>query len=249
MARWTLLGSLGVALSPLMVTAAFSSGYSWRSVYLGLAMVAGMYALPILRQRFDVQPAAEEAISVRHLGRNLIVALHNRQLLKWIVLTELADLMLDKLLEVTGLYFHDVAGVSLGAASGAVAVFTLGWLVGNMLLVPLLERVRGTRLLRVTAVIVLAAYVALLFAPIVWLKYVLIGVVSLGTSGWFAILRARCFEALPGQSGAVIAVTSLANISGLFVPIILGSIADAFGLPAAMWLLAIGPLALILGVR
>jgi hypothetical protein len=69
------------------------------------------------------------------------------------------------------------------------------------------------------------------------------------TAGWFAILRAKTFEALPGQSGLVVAVTSLANISSLFVPLLLGSIADAVGLQSAMWLLAIGPVALIIGLR
>ena len=85
--------------------------------------------------------------------------------------------------------------------------------------------------------------------PIVWLKYVLIAVISLSTAGWFAVLRAKCYEVLPGQSGVVVAVTSLANISSLFVPLLLGGIADAVGLQTAMWLLIIGPIALIWGVR
>jgi FSR family fosmidomycin resistance protein-like MFS transporter len=157
--------------------------------------------------------------------------------------------MLDKLLEVTGLYFHDVAGASLPAASAAVTVATIAGLVGNFALVPLLERVSGVRVLRVSAVIALVAYAALLLIPIVWLKYVLIAVINLSTAGWYAVLRAKCYEVLPGQSGVVVAVTALANISSLFVPLLLGGLADAFGLQAAMWLLIIGPIALIWGVR
>jgi FSR family fosmidomycin resistance protein-like MFS transporter len=157
--------------------------------------------------------------------------------------------MLDKLLEITGLYFHDVAGVSLAAASGAVAVFAIAGLIGNALIVPALEKVRGLRVIRVTAIIVLIAYAAMLITPAVWIKYALIAVISFSTAGWFAILRAKCFEMLPGQSGLVIAATSLVNVVSLFVPVILGGIADALGLQAAMWLLAIGPVALIIGVR
>jgi hypothetical protein len=44
-------------------------------------------------------------------------------------------------------------------------------------------------------------------------------------------------------------VTSLANISSRFVPLLLGGIAAAFGLQAATQLLIIGPIALIWGVR
>jgi len=93
--------------------------------------------------------------------------------------------MLDKLLEVTGLYFHDVVGVDLGAASGAVAVFTLAFLIGNALLVPALGKIVGVRVLRVSAVVVLAAYIALMVVPIVWLKYALIAVIGFATSVGF----------------------------------------------------------------
>lgn len=250
MARWTLLGSIGVAAAPLLLTLLFAIGTSWRGAYLALAVIAAAFAVLLIRQRFDAHNGAgDEAASPLTLGRTLIGALRNRTLLKWIILTELADFMLDKLLEVTGLYFHDVAGVSLAGASAAVAVSTLAGLIGNALIVPALERLRGVRVLRISAVVVLVAYVALLIVPVVAIKYVLIAVIAFSTSGWFAILRAKCFEVLPGQSGLVIAVTSLANVSSLFVPVIVGGIADAIGLQAAMWVLAIGPVALILGVR
>ena len=45
------------------------------------------------------------------------------------------------------------------------------------------------------------------------------------------------------------AVTSLANLSSLFMPLLIGGVADALSLQVAMWLLAIGPIALIVGVR
>ena len=250
MARWVLMGAIGVTLSPLLITVVLTVEGSWRAVFLSTAIVAGVFALLLFKQRFDGHAGAEdEAGSLKQLGRSLLTALRSRTLVKWVILTELADFMLDKLLEVTGLYFHDVAGVSLSAASAAVTVSTIAGLLGNFVLVPLLEKVNGVRVLRVTAFIVLFAYAALLLIPSVWLKVVLIAVISLSTAGWYVVLRARCYEALPGQSGVVVAVTSLANVSSLFVPLLLGGIADAFGLQTAMWLLIIGPIALIWGVR
>ncbi len=250
MARWVLMGAIGVTLSPLLITVVLTVEGSWRAVFLSTAIVAGVFALLLFKQRFDGHAGAEdEAGSLKQMGRRLLTALRSRTLVKWVILTELADFMLDKLLEVTGLYFHDVAGVSLPAASAAVTVSTIAGLLGSFVLVPLLEKVNGVRVLRVTAFIVLFAYAALLLIPSVWLKVVLIAVISLSTAGWYVVLRARCYEALPGQSGVVVAVTSLANVSGLFVPLLLGGIADAFGLQAAMWLLIIGPIALIWGVR
>lgn len=250
MARWTLLGSIGVAAGPLLMTALFAFGLAWRGAYVAVAIIAAVFAGALFWQRFDSHHGAyAEPQPVRELGRSLLAALRQRTLLKWVVLTELADFMLDKLLEVTGLYFHDVAGVSAAGASAAVAISTITGLIGSALLVPVLERLPGVRVLRVSAVVVMAAYAAFLIVPAVWLKYVLIGVLSFATAGWYAILRAKTYEALPGQSGLVMAVTSLANVSSLFVPALLGGLADAVGLQSAMWLLAIGPVALIIGLR
>ena len=247
MARWTLLGSIGVTIAPLIVTALFYLGYGWRGLYLSLAGVAGLYTALLLRQRFNAHAGAEKRAAPRAMFSDLLAALRNRELLRWIILAELADLMLDKLLEVTGLYFHDVVGVDLGAASGAVAVFTIAGLIGSAILVPALEKVNGLRMLRVSAVIVLAAYIALLLAPSVWLKYALVALIGFATAGWFPILRGRTYAILPGQSGMIVAVTSLGNLSSVFVPLIVGRVADVFCLQWAMWLLALGPIALVIG--
>ena len=250
MARWVLAGAIGVTISPLIITVVLSLEGSWRAVYFSTAIAAGVFALLLFKQRFDGHAGADDGVgSFKQLGRNLLAALRSRTLIKWVILTELADFMLDKLLEVTGLYFHDVAGVSLPAASAVVTVATISGLIGSFALVPLLEKVSGVRVLRVSAAVALLAYAAMLLIPIVWVKIVLIAVINLSTAGWYAVLRAKCYEVLPGQSGVVVAVTSLANVSSLFVPLLLGGVADALGLQTAMWLLIIGPIALIWGVR
>ncbi len=249
MARWTVLGSLGVSAAPVMVTIVLALGSSWRGLYLALAGAAGIYTLLLAREAFDLHANAKsEAASLPGLARELIAALRQRELLRWLVLTELADLMLDKLLEVTGLYFHDVAGASLAEASGAVAILTGAGLVGNILLVPLLERVSGTRVLRVTALLVLGLYIAFLLVPSTWLRLILTGAIGFCTSGWFAILQGKTYATLPGRSGLIVAAGSLSNAVKLFVPLVIGYIADLFGLQWAMWLLVLGPLALIIGL-
>lgn len=249
MARWTVLGAVGVTVSPLVATAAFYFGYGWRGLYLALAGVAGLYLTVFLRQPFDAHTGAtEETVSFRKMAQSLLSALRNPELLRWMLLAELADLMLDKLLEVTGLYFHDVVGVSLAAASAAVAVDTIAGLIGNVLLVPVLEKVRGLWLLRVSAVIVLVAYVAFLLTPAVWLKYSLVGVISFSVAGWWPVLRAKCYEVLPGQSGLVLAASAVFGVTSTLTPFVIGLVADMFGLRWAMWLLTLGPLALIVGL-
>ncbi|MBI3536517.1 MAG: MFS transporter [Chloroflexi bacterium] len=248
MARWTLMGAIGVTVAPLIATALFFIGYSWRGLYLGCAGVAGIYIALLVRLKFDAHARADAPIAPRQMLRDLVNALRHREMLRWLILTELADLMLDKLLEVTGLYFHDVVGVSLAAASGAVAIFSLAQFAGTVALVPLLERVRGLRLLRVSSAIVLALYAGFLLIPNEIVKIILLALLAFQTIGWYPILHSKSFEILPGRSGLVISVNSLANVSSIFVPAILGTIADAIGLQNAMWILALGPLALIIGL-
>lgn len=249
MARWTLLGSVGVAVSPLLVTALFFIGRDWREMYLALAIVALVYAALLVRVKFDAHAGADKGSLVpRELLLNLWGGLRNRELLRWVIVTELADLMLDKFLELTGLYFHDIVGVNIAEASGAVAVFTVSWLIGGALLVPVLEKIPGTRILRTSAIAALALFIAFLSIPNVWVKLACIALISFCTSAWFPILRGNTYNALPGQSGLVVAVTALGNISSVFVPVTLGFIADQFGLQWAMWVLALGPISLILGL-
>lgn len=249
MARWTLLGGIGVAIAPLVVTIAFGIGYGWREMYLAFAGAAGIYVGLVWRIGFDSHDgAAAEKIDPRALVRDFFSALRNSTLVRFLVLTELADLMLDKLYEITGLYFFDVVGVDIAQAALASAVFTIVGLAGNILLIPLLERVNGIRVVRLSSILVILLYAAFLLAPFIWAKYVLIALVSFATAGWFAILRGRTFAALPGQSGMVVAVAAFANLSVLLTPTILGAIADRIGLQSAMWLLLLGPVALLIGL-
>jgi FSR family fosmidomycin resistance protein-like MFS transporter len=249
MSRWVVLGSIGVTVSPLLATLSFYLGYGWRGLYLGLAGVAGLYVALLFRVKFNAHAGAEdESVAPGKLFQMLLEGFRNKELMRWVLITELADLMLDKLLEVTGLYFHDVVGVSIPAASGAVAWSSIVGLVGAVVLVPVIERISGLKLLRWSAVIVLFTYVAFLLVPVVWVKYILIGVISLCTAAWFPVLRAKSFQAMTGQSGVVTAVSAMVNASSLFVPTVLGGLADMFGLRWAMWLLVLGPLSLIIGL-
>jgi FSR family fosmidomycin resistance protein-like MFS transporter len=67
-------------------------------------------------------------------------------------------------------------------------------------------------------------------------------------AGWYAILQARLYAVLPGQSGIAVAVSALAGLGGGLIPLGLGVLAEAAGLRAAMWLLMAAPLALLVAL-
>src|SRR5690606_13384 len=106
---------------------------------------------------------------------------------------QLSDLMLDVLHGYLALYFVDVVGVEPLQAGLAVVVWTGVGLAGDILLLPLLERVRGLTYLRVSAGLVLLLFPAFLLAPTFAMKLALVGVLGLLNAGWYAILQAQLY--------------------------------------------------------
>ena len=60
-------------------------------------------------------------------------------------------------------------------------------------------------------------------------------------SGWYAILQAQLYGALPGQSGIALAVKNISGIVASVIPLALGLVAQRWGLNVAMWPLLVGP--------
>ncbi len=247
MARWTVAGSLGVLAGSLVLSAVAAARGDWRLLYIGFAVATIGLTLVLWRQRAlsGRGDAAEPAGSLRDGLTALAAALRNRSVLRWLACLELADFMGDTLLGFTALYFVDVAGVDEAQAALAVTVLTGAWLAGNAVLVPLLERVRGLTYLRASAPLTLGLYALWLATPDVALKYVLLGAIGLSASGWYAVTKAGLYGVLPDRSGLAMALSALSGVLAGLVPGVLGWVAEQFGLPWTMTLLALGPLGLL----
>jgi len=81
------------------------------------------------------------------------------------------------------------------------------------------------------------------------LKLVLLGLLGFFNSGWYAILQAQLYAALPGQSGVALAAKNLSGLVAGLIPLFLGLAAQNWGLGTAIWLLLAGPVALLVGLR
>lgn len=249
MARWTFAGSLGVVLGPLALGLAVGLGYGWRGVFLALAVISGLLVLVARQFTF----ANGESDYTAHPGfvesaRSAWRALRRREVLRWLVLLQFSDLMLDVLLGYLALYLVDVSGVNEAQAGIAVVVWTGVGIVGDFLLIPLLERVNGLSYLRVSVVAELVLFPAFLLAPDYALKLVLLALLGFFNSGWYAILQGRLYSVMPGQSGAVLAVNNVFGLFASLIPLGIGLLAQQFGLGSAMWVLLLGPIVLLLGL-
>jgi len=246
MARWTLAGSLGVVAGPLALGAAAWVGFGWRGVFIGLAVLTLALTITTARQAFPVSTNSNSNFGAGLRGA--FQALRRGEVWRWLILLECSDLMLDVLLGFLALYIVDVTGATPAQGALAVAVWTGVGLLGDALLIPLLERVRGLTYLRFSAAVMLFLFPAFLLAPSFQLKLALLALMGLFNSGWYAILQGRLYLAIPGQSGTVMSIGALTGAMGKLIPIALGWAAQQFGLSVALWFLLLGPLSLLIGL-
>ncbi|HEV2864706.1 MAG TPA: MFS transporter [Pyrinomonadaceae bacterium] len=246
MARWTLAGSLGNVVGPLVVAAVAG----WRGPFVGLAVFSLVVLGLAWRAPFPT-PAAHEggaraglAEGLREAGR----ALRRREVWRWLVLLEVGDLTADVFRGFLALYFADVVGAGEAGAALAVIVWTLVGLPGDFLLLPLLERVRGVKYLRVSMAVQAALFPVFLLAPGAAAKLALLGLLGLSNAGWYAILKARLYAVMPGRSGTALTLHNLSAFAGSLAPLALGAFAERYGLGSMMWLLAAGPPLLLVGL-
>jgi len=249
MARWTFAGSLGVVGGTLAASATSALGWSWRWLFFLLAALTALLLVLAWRSPFPkVQHESEARPSFKSGLLNAWRALKRPTVLRWLALLEASDLMLDVLLGFLTFYFVDVVGVPPEGAALAVGLWTGVGLLGDFLLIPLLERVRGISYLRVSAAIELGLYPIFLLAPELWMKLVVLALLGFFNAGWYSILKGQLYSSMPGQSGTVMTVGNVFGLVGGLIPIALGVFAEAYGLGATMWVLLVAPVALLVGL-
>ena len=250
MARWTFTGGVANMLGPLALTAAVAVGFGWRGAFLAIAVLT----LPaiVAARRAPLGPAAgdtdQDAASFLDGVRAAMAALRRFAVVKWLALLQASDLLLDTFKSFLALYMVDVAGASESSAALAIAVWVGGGLVGEFLVIPLLERVRGLTYLRFSVAVVLPLYPAFLLAPSFEWKLAAVAALGFASAGWYSILQGQAYSSLPGRSGTIVALGNVFGLAASLTPLGLGVVSARWGLDTAMWLLVAGPALLLAGI-
>jgi MFS transporter, FSR family, fosmidomycin resistance protein len=258
MARWDLAGSTGAVAGPLLLTAVLAAGGGWRTAYLALAAAAAVAWLgtclrdPVPAAAPDGAPAADAPPAALDGGfwaraRLVLGALRDRSVMRWVLLIEVADLLVDVLTGFLALYLVDVAHLPPAVAALAIALRLGAGLAGDAALVLVLERVSDVTVLRVSAVAAALLYPGFLLAPGPAAKLIILAVLSAATAPWYPILQARLYGSLPGRSSVAVTLSSAAALAGGLGPLTVGLIAEAFGLSWALAVLVVVPVAVLAG--
>jgi MFS transporter, FSR family, fosmidomycin resistance protein len=252
MARWTLAGSVGNVIGPLLLGCAIALHQSWRTVFFILALLTVVVVVVLWRFLITTPVVSSQIDEPMHdfnsgIG-NAITALKRHEVLRWLTLLQFSDLMLDILGGFLALYFVDVVGANNTQASFAVSVWLGIGLLGDFLIIPLLERMRGLDYLRYSALIILCLYPVFLVVPNINIKLIILGLLGFFNAGWYSILQGQLYTAMPLQSGTVMTLNNLFGLVGGLIPLALGLVAQQYGLQNTMWVLLAAPIALLIGI-
>lgn len=252
MARWTFAGSIGVLTGPLLLGLLVYFGLGWRGTYAALASFSTLCLLAALRY---LPSDSRSSPSFPSLGvvldgfRAAFSALKRAEVWRWLILLEFADLIMDVFLSYMALYFVDVGRVTETQAGIAVTIWLLLGMIMDFAFIPFIDRQPDSmRYLRFTALLEVIFFSMFLLVPGLIPKLVLIVFVNIFNTGWYPILQGRLYSSLPGQSASIMAIGSVTAPLAKFFPFLIGFLADQFGLQTAMWILLLGPIALLIGL-
>jgi MFS transporter, FSR family, fosmidomycin resistance protein len=269
MARWDLAGSAGAVAGPLLLTVVLAAGGGWRDSYLVLAGAAavtwlgmclrGPHSPAAVARSSDAGPSdagpsdagpsdagpsdAGQAGTPR--ARDVFGALRRWGTLRWLVLVEVANLLVDVFTGFLALYLVDVVHMRPAVAALGIAIRLGAALAGDAVLVVVLERADDLAVLRASAVAAALLFPGFLLVPGMVPKLAILAGLSAATAPWYPLLQARLYGSLPGRSSVAVTLSSAAGLAGGLGPLAVGLIAQAFGLPWALAGLAVVPVVVL----
>ncbi|HEX6444821.1 MAG TPA: MFS transporter [Streptosporangiales bacterium] len=246
-------GNTGIAIAPLVVTPVLAAWGVGATPLLAIPAVCAFLVLyPLLvRARHRVHLAQESARRRTPPARPRADDWHRFGWLTGAVTAR--SICYFGLASFVALYVIHHLGASAAVGGAALTVFTGAGAVGNLLGGFVADRIGRVRTVRLGYVLVLPGLAAFLLAPGVVVAFVAVVVLGLASFLPFAVHVNLGQDYLPNRIGTASGVTlGLAmSIGGLAAPV-LGTLADAKGLVAAVAALAVFPLislACSLGLR
>ena len=254
MARWTLAGSAGAVMGPLLAAAVLAGGGSWREAIVAVATVSVLVWLAVAATGRSggpstADPPAGDGSPHEEAGwpgwRAAVAIVRHSGALRWLLLIEVADLLLDVLTAFLALYLVTSAGASPTVAALGVAIRLGAGLAGDALLIRLLERHNSRRVLRASVWLALLLFPAFLLVPGLGLKLAVLAALTLTTAPWYPVLAAELYGSLPGRSDLAVSLSSAAGLAGGLGPLAVGLLAQNFGLSWAMTALCAVPVVML----
>lgn len=243
MTRWVFMGAAGDLAAPALfwLLALFALG--WREAFVISGVFILVYALLLSRQRFEAAPGLEGTGADLGTWEALKLAFRDRTLLVWLFGAWLCSLM-DELLVAFGALRMRELGADAAARSVILMCLMLGSIAGLAGLDRLLARFDPMRLLLAACLGTAVSYVVWLTTTETTESAIWMFATGLFAGALYPLAKAQAYRSLPGRSGMLNAMAHIFTPLNVAIPLVLGLVADRFGLVPALALLLLQPVGL-----
>jgi predicted MFS family arabinose efflux permease len=237
-------GSVGDPLGPTSLAMSLSVGLGWRFAFAAGALFMALFGLGLsITTRESRSPSVTHGEERR--GWQLIVdTIKDSRLLRLALALALLDGLDEPFAGFVVLFLRDIGGVS-GAWANAVVVVLVGSPLAGFALVAHLHWSRR-HTMRASLLTLGVAIVGFLLAPGIAGKAACLIVVGASGAVFYTTALAMAFTLRPNATGTVTSVLSVFGAISLFIPPLVGSIADAHGLVSAMLVYVAIPLTMLI---
>lgn len=236
MTRWGLGGAIGDLLAPALLGSILAAGGSWREAMFVTA------ALPLLDAVLvafgpPLTTGGDDDEEQEPLGVALRSALADRTLLAWL-LAATSCTLLDEILVALAALRLEALGAGFGLRALELGALGVGMAVG----LALTERWQQPREVLVgSCVWTVAAFAGWIAAGVSPIGVVFAGLLGMGIAPMWPLAKAAAFARVPGRPGLVNALDRVLSPLELGAPLVVGFVADRYGLVVALVTLLIQP--------
>jgi FSR family fosmidomycin resistance protein-like MFS transporter len=242
MADWALAGTLGDLLAPFCIAGAVAFAGSHRAAYFIVGGGLMLLALPLARSELATSTEPPEAETA---AGSLKAALSNRALVLWLAGVSLCGL-LDEIFAAYGaLWLRDRFPDDPNVVVKALTAGTVGALLGLVLLRRLLARHSPRLLLAIGCAGSLVTGALWLQSGTSWEATFFMGAVGTFVAFHYPLAQAQAYRAAGDRTDLVAALSPAVTSVELLSPLLLGLIADHFGLGVALLALFTQPAGLL----
>jgi MFS family permease len=240
MLRWTLFAAVGDVAAPLITGAAMALGFSYRAA-MGVVgvMVAvqcvGLFRVPPAPSEVDDAEAPADPLRLA-LGR----AVRMPRLWAWLFAAATCTLLDELVIALAALRMEREQGTGPTLATSLAVTFSLGAVLGTLLTDRLVARF-GSRVVLLTSAVLCACALVGVLAPSALVSAVALFLVGVTCSPHHALSLARAYATMPRNPGTVQAIGQLFVIVDVGAPLVLGLVADGWGLRVALATLLVQP--------
>lgn len=217
-------------LGPVIAGVAASFFGNWKLIFAAYAVVTVLAGLWLLLSIERDTPEKEQTASFRSA-----VSLFTDKIILLLFIGILAIVGIDVGLNTSiPKLLMEKAGLPLSEAGLGTSLYFVAKTVGTFAGTFILARIAGKRFMRVSMVVAIVAFVAMLFVHELWLLSVLIVVVSFACANVFSIIFSYALQHKPAKANEISALMIMGVSGGAVVMPFMGVLSDAFGQVAGL---------------